>query len=307
MDRLQKRHALPGGKLPRFGEASAAPALYQRHILRQFRALRRTLWILLFTPIACVIQGVLLLFPGRAKAVFAMAYWAAVAQALGLHIRVLGVPAGGKGRPVIYVSNHSSWLDIPAIGGRVRACFVSKDDVAGWPIVGTIARLGRTVFVTRNRAGIHRERDDMRVRLAAGDDLFLFPEGTSSDGARVLPFHSSFFAVAYDDTRPLIQPVSIVYDRLASLPVGHASRSVFAWYGDMSLAPHAWQVAQWRGKRVTVLLHTPLDPADFPDRKALSQAAWNAVADGAAALRQNRPARPLPETMPVAVSSPAFA
>jgi 1-acyl-sn-glycerol-3-phosphate acyltransferase len=265
------------------------------------------LWITLFTPIAAIIQGVLLALPGRAKADFARFYWAAVAHALGLHTRVLGRPASGRGRPVIYVSNHSSWLDIPAIGGQIRACFVSKDDVASWPIVGTIARLGRTVFVTRNRAGISRERDDMRDRLRAGDDLILFPEGTSSDGSRVLPFHSSFFAAAYGEAKPLIQPVSIVYDRLASLPVGRASRSVFAWYGDMSLAPHFWQVAQWRGKRVTVLLHTPLDPADFADRKALSQAAWNAVADGAAALRQNRPARPLPETAPIAVGAPAFA
>jgi 1-acyl-sn-glycerol-3-phosphate acyltransferase len=309
MNRLQRHPSLPGRKLPRFAQSrhDPAPSLYQRHVVRHVRAARRVFWIALFTPLAVLVQAVLLAMPGRAKADFAAYYWAAVAHALGLHIRVLGVPATGRGRPVIYVSNHSSWLDIPAIGGRLRACFVSKDDVASWPIVGTIARLGRTVFVTRNRAGIHRERDDMRDRLRAGDDLILFPEGTSSDGSRVLPFHSSFFAAAYGDAKPLIQPVSIVYDRLAGLPVGRASRAVFAWYGDMSLAPHFWQVAQWRGKRVTVLLHTPLDPADFADRKALSQAAWHAVADGAAALRQNRPARPLPETVPVAVGAPAFA
>ena len=171
---------------------------------------------------------------------------------------------------------------------------MAKDDVAGWPIVGTIARLGRTVFVSRSRHGIERERDQMRERLVAGDDLILFPEGTSSDGSRVLPFHSSFFAAAYGDAAPLIQPVSIVYDRLAGLPVGRVSRSVFAWYGDMNLAPHVWALAQWRGKRVSLLFHRPLDPADFESRKALSLATWQVVADGAAALRQNRAAHPLP-------------
>jgi hypothetical protein len=95
----------------------------------------------------------------------------------------------------------------------------------------------------------------MQQKLQAGDDLILFPEGTSSDGSRVLPFHSSFFAAAYGEVSPLIQPVSVVYDRLAGLPVGRSSRAVFAWYGDMSLAPHFWQVAQWRGKRVTLLFH----------------------------------------------------
>jgi 1-acyl-sn-glycerol-3-phosphate acyltransferase len=72
------------------------------------------------------------------------------------------------------------------------------------------------------------------------------------------------------------------------LPVGRGSRAVFAWYGDMDLAPHVWALAQWRGKRVSMLFHAPLDPADFASRKALSQATWQIVADGASALRQNR-------------------
>jgi 1-acyl-sn-glycerol-3-phosphate acyltransferase len=127
----------------------------------------------------------------------------------------------------------------------------------------------------------------------------LFPEGTSSDGSRVLPFRSSFFAVAEgmftDDParRPLIQPVSVVYDRLNGLPAGRSSRPVFAWYGDMDIASHFWRMTQHLDMRVTVLLHAPLDPATFPDRKSLSQAVWQTVADGASMLRQNRPARPL--------------
>jgi len=147
----------------------------------------------------------------------------------------------------------------------------------------------------------------MQERLRAGDDLILFPEGTSSDGARVLPFHSSFFAAAYSEAAPLIQPVSIVYDRLAGLPVGHSSRAIFSWYGDMELAPHVWRLAQWRGKRVTLLFHVPLDPAHYASRKALSQAAWQIVADGAATLRQNRPATPLPVGTKAAGVEPALA
>jgi 1-acyl-sn-glycerol-3-phosphate acyltransferase len=281
----------------------------QRQVLRQFRALRRVAWMLLFTPLACVIQSVLLACSPSGRVAFALFYWQSIARMLGLQVRVIGAlapRAGANRRPVIYVCNHASWLDIPAIGGVLRACFVSKDDVAAWPIVGTIARLGRTVFVSRSRQGISRERDQMQDRLKAGDDLILFPEGTSSDGSRVLPFHSSFFAAAYGDAMPLIQPVSVVYDRLAGLPVGRSSRAVFAWYGDMSLAPHVWRLAQWRGKRVTLLFHQPMDPADYPSRKALSQAAWNVVADGAAALRQNRPAQPLPEPTRAGVPEPAF-
>ena len=307
-----RRASVNRGNLPALpGALRAAGESRPRHRLGFVRAMRRTLWIVLFVPPAALIQMLLLVLPGRYNVPFAAFFWSSIARMLGLRVRVIGAPLRERGqgspRPVIYVCNHSSWLDIPALGGRIPARFVSKDDVAGWPIIGTIARLGRTVFVSRNRSGTLRERDEMQQALAHGDDLFLFPEGTSSDGSRVLPFRSAFFAAAYGEAKPLIQPVSVVYDRLAGLPVGHASRTVFAWYGDMSLAPHFWQVVQWRGKRVSLLFHTPLDPADFADRKALAQATWQVVADGAAALRQNRPGRPLPETALATIREPAFA
>jgi 1-acyl-sn-glycerol-3-phosphate acyltransferase len=274
---------------PRDAQIPAWPR--QRQFARQVRAFRRVAMMLLFTPIACLIQSVLLVLSPTGRAIFGAFYWRAIANILGLQIRIIGapLPRGPGHRQVIYVCNHSSWLDIPALGGLLHACFVSKDDVASWPIVGTIARLGRTVFVSRSRHGIGRERNLMQERLKAGDDLILFPEGTSSDGSRVLPFHSSFFAAAYGEVSPLIQPVSVVYDRLANLPVGRGNRTVFSWFGDMDLAPHVWRNAQWDGKRVTLLFHAPLDPANYPSRKALSQAAWQIVADGSATLRQNRP------------------
>ncbi len=238
----------------------------------------------------CLIQPVLLRLPGRAKVRFARVFWSGVAAAIGVRIRVVGAHAVAPGRRVVFIANHSSWLDIPVLGGRLEACFVSKQDVARWPGIGTIARLGRTVFVSRRRSDTGRERDDLLARLAAGDDLLLFPEGTSSDGTRVLRFHSGFFAaVTSGDRPPLVQPVSVVYDRLGGLPVGRAGRALFAWYGGMDLAPHVWRVLQCRGVRATVWLHPVLDPADFASRKALSQAAWVQVAGGAARLRQNQP------------------
>ena len=307
------RASLNRGNLPRFASSPDAPVtpLRQWRLANQIRAAARTLLIAVVLPFAMLTQSVLLLVPGHGKDRFASFFWSVVARIMGLSVRVIGAPLrlqdGGPARPIIYVCNHSSWIDIPAIGSRITGRFVSKDDVASWPVMSTVARLGRTVYVSRSRSRTLRERDDMQQTLAEGDDLFLFPEGTSSDGSRVLPFRSPFFAAAYCDAKPLVQPVSIVYDRLAGLPVGHASRGVFAWYGDMTLAPHYWQFAQWRGKRVTLLFHAPMDPADFADRKALAQATWQVVADGAAALRQNRPVTPLPQTTPIAASGPAFA
>jgi lyso-ornithine lipid O-acyltransferase len=259
-------------------------------VLRLIRVVRRAGGVALWTLPCMLIQAICLVLPGRPKVAFAQFYWTIVSRLLGVNVRVIGSPVSGAGkRPVVFVSNHSSWLDVPVLGGRIDACFVSKDEVGQWPIVGTVARLGRTVFVSRHRQATGRERDVMRERLAIGDNLLLFPEGTTSDGSRVLPFRSAFFAVAEGEDPPLIQPVSVVYDRLGGLPTGRASRPVFAWYGDMDLATHFWRFAQHRGLRATVVLHPPIDPARFASRKALSSAVWQAVADGAARLRQNRP------------------
>ncbi len=256
--------------------------------LRPVRAVRRLITILLWTLLAIPTQALFLVLPGRMKVRFARIYWSWVSRALGIKVRVIGKRI--RGRPVVYVSNHSSWLDIPILGGRLEACFVSKEEVGTWPVVRTIARLGRTVFVSRNRSSTIKERDDMIGRLASGDSLILFPEGTSSNGARVLPFRTPFFAIVdAADEPPVIQPVSIVYDRLGGLPCRHATRPVFAWYGDMDLASHFWQLAKWQGLRATILLHEPIDPKEFRSRKALAQECWNTVAEGAATLRQNRP------------------
>jgi 1-acyl-sn-glycerol-3-phosphate acyltransferase len=292
--RIRTRHPLLLGKRSAPGEPLLGGAWQKRRIMRRIRAVRRGVTVLFWTLPCMLVQALCLLVPGRPKVLFPRFYWATMCRLIGMHVRVVGhLPRGEAGRPVIYVSNHCSWLDVLVLGGRLPGCFVSKDDVDRWPVINSIARLGRTVFVSRNRGATVRERDSMRARLDAGDNLILFPEGTSSDGSRVLPFRSSFFAVAEGDHPPLIQPVSVVYDRLGGLPTGRATRPLFAWYGDMNLASHFWRLAQHRGMRATVLLHTPIDPAHFANRKALAHAVWHVVADGASTLRQNRPATPI--------------
>ncbi|GBQ26078.1 1-acyl-sn-glycerol-3-phosphate acyltransferase [Gluconacetobacter azotocaptans DSM 13594] len=303
-----------------------------RRLLRRLRATARLLAITIWVPLSVGFEAILLLVPGTAKIRWTRVIWGVLCRLLSLDIRVIGTRAGSVGgararargeRPVIYVSNHASWLDVPVLGTILPSVFVAKGDIGNWPIMGTVSRIGRTIFVSRQRSTTGRERDEMVGRLIGGDNLVLFPEGTSSDGSRVLPFMSAFFAIAKmpalrkgmdvdppmltyaPGMAPLIQPVSLVYDRLDGLNVNRVRRAVFSWYGDMDLAPHVWQLAQWRSMRATVLLHPALDPDDFPSRKALAQAAWNAVAGGAARLRQNadpqsldtrNPDAPAPET-----------
>ncbi len=285
----------------------------QRLFVRRMRAIRRGALAAVWTACAVLIQSALILLPGTSKMAFSRFYWNVVCRLIGLNVRMIGAVAQRTedGRPVVFVSNHSSWLDVLVLGSRLPACFIAKEEVGGWPIIRTIARLGRTLYVRRTRSSTGRERDDMVARLAGGDNLILFPEGTTSDGSRVLPFRSAFLSVAElpvtaTGHTPIIQPVSIVYDRLAGLPTGRAARPLFAWYGDMDIGSHFWRLAQHKGLRASILLHQPLDPEHFASRKELAAAAFAIVADGAATLRQNRPATPNSSHGAVGSLSPAF-
>lgn len=292
------RPKFPAGG-PTLATVEAVDAGGARTVLAGVRLATVVLWSVTCIPL----QALCLVLPGKAKVAFPRVYWRGMCFCVGLSLRrVRRDGAAPAGRPIVYVANHSSWLDILVLGAVLPAAFVSKDEVRSWPGIGLIARMGRTIFVERRRATTRRERDAMRERLAHGHNIILFPEGTSSDGTRVLPFRPSFFAAAMGDegVAPIVCPVSVAYDRVGYLPTGRATRSLFAWYGDMALVPHAWKVLRQRGTRASVLWAPPLDPTEFASRKALAIATWDVVAGGAATLRQNRE--------PVAVSaSPAAA
>lgn len=274
--------------------------LRERPLGGRFRAARRLVSVLLWTLIAIPVQALLMALPGRGAMAFAKTYHRTLCALIGLRIQVVGDAA--RDAPVLFVSNHSSWLDVLVLGATLEASFVGKSDIAGWPLVSTIARLGRTVFVSRRRNGTKTEADAIRTRLAAGDNLILFPEGTTSDGGRVLPFGSAFLSAA--DRARVVQPVSVVFDRLGGLPACRRDRPLFAWYGDMDIFTHFWRLARRPGGRATIVLHAPLNPADWPGRKALALACGQVVAQSCATLRQNRPALPLRATPPTPEGAP---
>ena len=113
----------------------------------------------------------------------------------GLRIEVNGRLA--RDAPVLVLANHVSWLDISVIGSLGPLSFVAKSEVERWPVVGLFARLQRTVFIDRaRRAHTAEVNATVARRLAGGDIIVLFPEGTSSDGNRVLPFRSSLVGAA---------------------------------------------------------------------------------------------------------------
>lgn len=241
------------------------------------RLIRLFGWILACAPLQSVILPLKLPLSKRLPHIFHRG----CCRILGLDVELWGERS--RARPTLFVCNHTSYLDIVALGGVLPGSFVAKREVRGWPLFGWLSTLQRTVFVDRRRDATAKHRDEMVERLEAGDSIILFPEGTSSDGNRVLPFKSAFFSIAERPVKgqPLIvQPISISYTRLNGIPMGRRFRPYYAWYGDMDLAGHLYEMAGLGRATVVVECHPPVTIEQFKNRKEMAAHCERAVADG---------------------------
>ncbi len=208
--------------------------------------------------------------------------WITQSVCLGA-LRLMGLRRVVTGRPMrggtgAVVANHGSWLDIFALNAGKRIYFVSKSEVAAWPGIGWLARATGTVFIRRDRKEAASHKAIFDARLRAGHRLLFFPEGTSTDTRRVLPFKSTLFAAFYSEGLPgmKVQPVTLAYHA----PPG-ASEAFYGWWGGDDFGAHLLaMLAAPRHGRVEVIYHPPLDVAEFSDRKALARAAEQAVRSG---------------------------
>ncbi|MEI4262008.1 lysophospholipid acyltransferase family protein [Roseovarius sp. D0-M9] len=246
-------------------------------------ALICTLAVLL--PLQLLLRGVERVFYGQARP-----FSPYVVQAFfRICLFVLGIRTEMHGKPMTLpgavVGNHASWLDIFVLNARHRVFFISKSEVAGWPVIGFLARAAGTLFIRRAAREAQAQTAALGARLSAGHPLLFFPEGTSTDGLRVLAFKATlfeaFFAPGLREAAH-IQPVTVVYDA----PKG-ADPAFYGWFGDMDFAPHfAAVLTARRGGVARLTYHAPLKVADFANRKALAQEAERIVRTGMPAERR---------------------
>jgi 1-acyl-sn-glycerol-3-phosphate acyltransferase len=253
-------------------------------LMARLRAVFIIVGFLVITLLGMPVQWLLLKLRSPAARTLPWRYHKLVAALFGIHIKVIGKPVTGEG--VLMVANHTSWADIVIFSAATPLSFVSKAEVARWPLFGTLARLQRSVFVERHRRSATGEtRDVIRERLLDGDTLLLFPEGTSHDGNTVLPFKSALLGAAEarlaGGQHVQVQPVSTAFTGLHGLPMGRENRPLFAWYGDMEMVPHLWEALLAGPLDVVVQFHQPLS-LDVMDRKTLAARAQEIVRNGQA-------------------------
>lgn len=256
--------------------------------------------IVVMTLLLMPVQIVFLKLRSRHSALLPRLYHRAALRLIGVRLRVIGKPA--EESPVLYVSNHVSWLDIPVLGALRPVSFIAKREVGDWGPFGTLARLQRTIFVDREkRSDSQRQSGAITDRLRAGNNLVLFAEGTSTDGSGVRPFKSALFAAAQigNGDAPLdrdkdltIQPVTIAYRAINGIPLTRATRPLIGWYGDMDLEPHFVNLLGLGRIVADIHFHAPVQASAFASRKALAQHCWNEVRGGLLASRRGAAGAP---------------
>ncbi|CAD7052098.1 1-acyl-sn-glycerol-3-phosphate acyltransferase [Pseudorhizobium endolithicum] len=203
-------------------------------------------------------------------------YWhRAACWLLGIRIHLHG--RIDRRRPLMLAANHASWKDILVLGAVADVAFIAKSEVADWPVFGLLAKLQKTIFVARDQkrqAG--QQVNEIAERMKAGEIVVLFPEGTTSDGNRLLDIKSSLFGAAAAAVPSVpgnvvhVQPVAIAYTRVYGMAMGRYHRPIAAWPGDIELVPHLMGVLKAEAIDVDVSFGEAVAFRAGDNRKALS-------------------------------------
>ena len=198
-----------------------------------------------------------------------------VCYCLGIRIQVRGTLESR--RPLMLCSNHSSWMDIMVMSAVADVAFIAKIEVRDWPIFGMLAKLQKSVFVVREekrRTG--DQASEIAGRMADGEIVVLFPEGTTSDGNRLLEVKSSLFgaaamAVPHSPTGAvMVQPVAIAYTQVHGIAMGRYHRPLAAWPGDIELLPHLSDILKCGAIDVEVSFGEAVEYGEKTNRKTVS-------------------------------------
>jgi len=256
--------------------AAAAPApSFSNPLKAAVSILIFFVWILLMLPVLLFYK----LFNKKNINHFYLLFHKGACRIFALHCHVEGSPA--KQKPVLFLSNHISYLDVIVLGSCTPAYFIAKSEVANWPVFGPLAKLQNTLFFERKSNRVRAQVNLMSQQFDEKNNLILFAEGTSTDGEGVKPFKSSLLqSVESTDEDVLIQAVTIAYTHYKNKSMDKVIRDHFAWYDTMPFASHFFSAAGMGKADVRVIFHQPVRLNDFDSRKECAQFCQAQVAKG---------------------------
>ena len=198
-------------------------------------------------------------------------------RVFGIKIKIFGkVPINS---PVFLISNHASYLDIVILGSLFKASFVAKKEVAKWPLLGILAKLQNTIFIDRRISSLKSQENEIIKHLNEKKNLVIFPEGTSSDGNKVLPFKSSLFNIFERNlnSKISIQTVTIVYKKINGKLLNYTDRKNITWHSNMDLITNIFNVLKKFNIEIEVIFNEKLLPGKEYDRKKIALYCWRKI------------------------------
>ena len=195
----------------------------------------------------------------------------------GIKIKIFGNVSINS--PTLLISNHASYLDILVLGSILKTSFVAKKEVAKWPLLGILAKLQNTIFIDRKISSLISQENEIIKHLNEKKNLVIFPEGTSSDGNRVLPFKSSLFNIFERNlnSKIFVQTTTIVYKKINGSLMSHADRKNITWHSDMDLIPNIFNVLKKLSIEIEVIFNDKFIPSKEYDRKKIALYCWKKI------------------------------
>ena len=181
--------------------------------------------------------------------------------------------------PILLISNHASYLDIIILGSLFKTSFIAKKEISKWPLLGILAKLQNTIFIDRRVSSLKNQENQIIKHLNEKKNLVIFPEGTSSDGNRVLPFKSSLFNIFERNlnSKIFIQTMTIVYKKINGASLNRIDRKNITWHSDMDLITNIFNVLKKFNIEIEVIFNEKLLPGKEYDRKKIALYCWRKI------------------------------
>ncbi len=237
-------------------------------MIKTLRATRKATLFFIITALMAPIAILLNVFSKNASGTLIRSWHRIICWALTVDVIVTGTDI--ENRANAYIANHCSYIDITVMGGLLNGNFIAKSAIADWPLIGTLAKIAGTLFIEKKPHHAGKHISMLEKSLNASEKLIFFPEGTSTEGRKVMPFKPSLFQPFMADDS-LIQPITLAYFNQESFsPLSDAEVEQVAWLTDDGFFSHLWQFLKHPGITVVMELQPAVSTSQFADRKALA-------------------------------------
>lgn len=243
-----------------------------------------SLWALFFGLVVLMHLWVTLLrLPNRWKIISRLSrtFTLLLRTILDIKVTVSGNEGQLERGGYVIISNHFSYVDGIILGSLFPVIFVSKKEVKSWPIIGQWNTLCGTIFINRQRKKlVSLLVEEMSRKIMQEANILLFPEGTSTNGERMLPFQTAPLEAPLRK-RAIIVPITLTYKSIEDQPLSVANRDLVYWYGDMKFVNHFWKLLSLRSIEALVTIQPKIECFRYPDnsagRRKLAEDCYNRV------------------------------